>query len=47
MLQKMSEEIMKGTVSKKSDAHSLFKVDPSKVDKVYDMLLKRGLVKHD
>ncbi|XP_021658094.2 transcriptional adapter ADA2 isoform X2 [Hevea brasiliensis] len=43
MLQKMSLEIMKGTVSKKSDAHILFKVEPSKVDKVYDMLVKKGI----
>lgn len=44
MLQIMSMEVMKGNVSKKSDAHSLFKVDPIKVDRVYDMLVKKGIV---
>ncbi|XP_019438740.1 PREDICTED: transcriptional adapter ADA2b-like isoform X2 [Lupinus angustifolius] len=43
MLQIMSLEISKGNVTKKSDAHKLFKVDPSKVDRVYDMLLSKGL----
>lgn len=43
MLQTMSVEIMKGNVTKKSDAHSLFKVETSKVDKVYDMLVKKGI----
>ncbi|XP_050238438.1 transcriptional adapter ADA2-like isoform X2 [Mercurialis annua] len=43
MLQIMSVGIMKGTVTKKSDAHSLFKVDTDKVDKVYDMLVKKGM----
>ncbi|MBA0721492.1 hypothetical protein Golax_009030 [Gossypium laxum] len=44
MLQTLSMEIMKGNISKKSDAHNLFKVEPSKVDKVYDMLVKKGIV---
>ncbi|XP_065881695.1 transcriptional adapter ADA2-like isoform X2 [Euphorbia lathyris] len=44
MLQTMWAEIMKGTVTKKSDAHGLFKVEPSKVDKVYDMMVKKGIV---
>lgn len=43
MLQIMSVEILKGNVTKKSDAHSLFKVESSKVDKVYDMLVKKGI----
>ncbi|XWS34334.1 hypothetical protein CRYUN_Cryun21dG0030700 [Craigia yunnanensis] len=43
MLQTLSMEIMKGNISKKSDAHSLFKVEPSKVDRVYDMLVKKGI----
>ncbi|XP_015576574.2 transcriptional adapter ADA2 isoform X2 [Ricinus communis] len=43
MLQTMAVEIMKGTITKKSDAHRLFKVEPSKVDKVYDMLVKKGM----
>lgn len=40
------EEIFKGTVSKKSDAHGLFKVDPVKVDRVYEIVLKK-LGQHD
>ncbi|XP_059445435.1 transcriptional adapter ADA2 isoform X2 [Corylus avellana] len=43
MLQVMSVEILKGNVTKKSDAHSLFKVEASKVDKVYDMLVEKGI----
>ncbi|CAN1222987.1 Transcriptional adapter ADA2 [Linum perenne] len=43
MLQIISTEVLKGSVKKKSDAHSLFKVEPSKVDRVYDMLVKKGI----
>lgn len=43
MLHVMSAEILKGNVTKKSDAHSLFKVEASKVDKVYDMLVEKGI----
>ncbi|KAJ8748625.1 hypothetical protein K2173_007615 [Erythroxylum novogranatense] len=45
MLEIMSVEVMKGSVTKKADAHSLFRVEPSKVDRVYDMLLKKGLAR--
>lgn len=45
MLEMLSVEIMKGNISKKSDAHSLFKVEASKVDRVYDMLVKKGIAK--
>ncbi|XP_052734680.1 transcriptional adapter ADA2 isoform X4 [Vigna angularis] len=44
MQQTMSLEISKGSVTKKSDAHKLFKVEQSKVDKVYDMLVKKGVL---
>lgn len=44
MLQIMSLEISKGRVTKKSDAHALFKVEPSKVDRMYDMLVIKGVV---
>ena len=44
MLQVMSLEISKGNVTKKCDAHTLFKVEPTKVDRVYDMLVKKGIV---
>ncbi|KAL7102525.1 hypothetical protein ACP275_08G125300 [Erythranthe tilingii] len=43
MLQTMSMGILNGNVTKKSDAHGLFNVDPGKVDKVYDMLLRKGI----
>lgn len=43
MLQTISREILNGNVMKKSDAHSLFKVEPSKVDRVYDMVIRKGL----
>ncbi|KFK26542.1 hypothetical protein AALP_AA8G262500 [Arabis alpina] len=43
MQQVMSHEIFKGNVTKKSDAYSLFKIDPIKVDRVYDMLVKKGI----
>ncbi|XVF03017.1 hypothetical protein REPUB_Repub04eG0224300 [Reevesia pubescens] len=43
MLQTLSVEIIKGNISKTSDAHNLFKVEPSKVDRVYDMLVIKGI----
>lgn len=43
MQETMSIAILNGSISKKSDAYSLFNVDPSKVDKVYDMLVRKGL----
>ncbi|XP_028115815.1 transcriptional adapter ADA2-like isoform X1 [Camellia sinensis] len=44
MLQTMSVGILNGNITTKSDAHGLFKaVDPSKVDRVYDMLVKKGI----
>ncbi|KAL8150968.1 hypothetical protein V2J09_020776 [Rumex salicifolius] len=43
MLQTLSVEVMKGNITKKPDAYMLFKVEPSKVDRVYDMLVKKGM----
>lgn len=44
MQELMSIQIMSGYIAKKSDAYSFFnKVEPSKVDRVYDMLVKKGL----
>ncbi|KAL8189167.1 hypothetical protein R6Q57_028733 [Mikania cordata] len=43
MLEKLTIEVMNGHINQKSDAHRLFNVDPSKVDRVYDMLLKKGI----
>ncbi|KAK7840234.1 transcriptional adapter ada2b [Quercus suber] len=39
----MSIEIINGNVSKKADAHRLFKLETSKIDRVYDMLVKKGI----
>ncbi|XP_074272552.1 transcriptional adapter ADA2b-like isoform X2 [Silene latifolia] len=43
MLQTMSTEVMKGNISTKSDAHRFLNVEPSKVDRVYDMLVQKGI----
>ncbi|KAL1567552.1 transcriptional adapter ADA2-like isoform X2 [Salvia divinorum] len=43
MLQTMSMRILSGNLTKKADAHGLFNVDPGKVDKVYDMLIRKGI----
>ncbi|KAL6992912.1 hypothetical protein U1Q18_011030 [Sarracenia purpurea var. burkii] len=40
----MSIQIISGGITKKSEAYSLFsRIDPIKVDRVYDMLVKKGL----
>ncbi|XP_059438871.1 transcriptional adapter ADA2b-like isoform X2 [Corylus avellana] len=39
----MSIEIINGSVTKKFDAHHLFKLEASKIDRVYDMLVKKGI----
>ncbi|KAK6918731.1 SANT/Myb domain [Dillenia turbinata] len=39
----MSREILNGHITKKPDAHNLFKVDACKIDRVYDMLVKKGM----
>ncbi|KAK9935870.1 hypothetical protein M0R45_012744 [Rubus argutus] len=39
----MSIEIFSGNVTKRSDAHHLFKIEPGKIDRVYDMLVKKGI----
>lgn len=43
MLEVISVEILKGNLTNKSDAYRLFKVEPGKVDRVYDMLVKKGI----
>lgn len=45
MLQTLSMEITNGNISTKSDAHNLFKVDPNKVDRVYDMVVQKGIAR--
>lgn len=43
MQEVMSIQIINGNVSKKADAHRLFKLETSKIDRVYDMLVKKGI----
>lgn len=43
MQEVITVEICSGNVSKKSDAHNLFKIEPGKIDRVYDMLVKKGI----
>jgi len=40
----MQLEISNGRVTKKSDAYPLFKFSPSKIDRIYDMLVEKGVV---
>ncbi|KAJ0081737.1 hypothetical protein Patl1_09674 [Pistacia atlantica] len=39
----ISREVFSGNVTKKADVHHLFKIEANKVDRVYDMLVKKGL----
>ncbi|KAG6478867.1 hypothetical protein ZIOFF_062312 [Zingiber officinale] len=41
MQETLVQEIYKGNIVNKSDAHCLFKVDPVKVDRVYDLVKKK------
>ncbi|CAH2054578.1 unnamed protein product, partial [Thlaspi arvense] len=43
MLETLTSEIKKGQIKKKADAYSFFKVEPSKVDRVYDLLIQKGI----
>ncbi|KAI4371621.1 hypothetical protein MLD38_009949 [Melastoma candidum] len=43
MQQIMSVEIFSGNISKKADAHHLFQMEPGKVDRIYDILVKKGI----
>ncbi|XP_019426398.1 PREDICTED: transcriptional adapter ADA2b-like [Lupinus angustifolius] len=43
MQEQLSLQILSGIVSSKSDAHQLFQMDPMKIDRVYDMLIKKGI----
>ncbi|KAL5987945.1 hypothetical protein ACLOJK_035706 [Asimina triloba] len=43
----LSLETIKGNITKRSDAYQFLKVDPAKVDRVYDMAMKKGLVPRD
>ncbi|KAK9089871.1 hypothetical protein Scep_028953 [Stephania cephalantha] len=44
MLEVMTKEIFNGNISKKPDAYRFFHVEPSKVDRVYDMLVRKGII---
>ncbi|KAJ3669481.1 hypothetical protein LUZ60_011431 [Juncus effusus] len=41
MQEVMVHEIFKGTILKKSDAHCFFRMEPAKVDRVYEMVVKK------
>ncbi|XP_026451289.1 transcriptional adapter ADA2-like [Papaver somniferum] len=46
MLEAMSIQIYRGGITKKSDAYRFFNMDPNKVDKIYDMLVRKGIASH-
>ncbi|GMH19445.1 hypothetical protein Nepgr_021286 [Nepenthes gracilis] len=39
-------KIFTGTVTSSSDARGLFNIEPSKVDRIYDMLIRKGVAPH-
>ncbi|XP_020570652.1 transcriptional adapter ADA2-like isoform X2 [Phalaenopsis equestris] len=41
MQEVLVQEILKGAVAKAADAHQLFKFDPDKIDKIYDLVAKK------
>ncbi|CAN8260105.1 unnamed protein product [Cochlearia groenlandica] len=43
ILETLTSEIKQGKIKTKSDAYSFFKVEPSKIDKVYDLLIQKGI----
>lgn len=43
MLELMTVHIYSGNITKKSDAYTFFQIETAKVDRVYDMLLKKGV----
>ncbi|RDX78766.1 Transcriptional adapter ADA2b, partial [Mucuna pruriens] len=42
MQEQLAMQILAGTVSSRLDARKLFKMEATKIDKVYDMLIKKG-----
>lgn len=44
MQEVMSIKILSGNITKKSDAYPYFNIEPPRVDRVYDMLVKKGIV---
>lgn len=43
MQQDLCIQILSGNISSKSDAHRLFNMETGKIDRVYDMLVKKGV----
>ncbi|XAR53870.1 hypothetical protein NMG60_11022579 [Bertholletia excelsa] len=39
----LTVQIMRGGITKKSDAYPFLKIEPSKVDRIYDILVKKGI----
>lgn len=39
----IAAKIFEGNITKKSDVHPFFKVDPNKLDKVYELLVRKGI----
>ncbi|KAK4491894.1 hypothetical protein RD792_002675 [Penstemon davidsonii] len=45
MQEELSIQIFRGNVTKKSDASSLFQIEPNTIDRVYDMLVNKGIAR--
>ncbi|WMV31461.1 hypothetical protein MTR67_024846 [Solanum verrucosum] len=43
MQEVLTVQIYSGNITRKSDAYPLFQIEATKVDRVYDMLLKKGV----
>lgn len=43
MQEVLTIQIFSGNITRKSDAYPLFQIEATKVDRVYDMLLKKGV----
>ncbi|KAL5575844.1 hypothetical protein UlMin_017543 [Ulmus minor] len=41
----LSLQIFIGNITKKSDAYRIFKLEPAQIDRVYDMLVKKGIAR--
>lgn len=43
MQETISVKIFSGNVTSNLDAHSLFDIEPEKIDRIYDMLIRKGI----
>lgn len=43
MQEMISVNVFSGNVTSNTDAHSLFNLEPSKIDRIYDMLIRKGI----